>query len=156
MTPDLTLRLATGAEAMQIAAMSRDLVEHGLPWRWTAPRIRACLRERSTNVAVALEEGSLVGFGIMKYADEEAHLLLFAVSARHRRKGIGAALLEWLEAVAREAGIRRVELECRRDNEAARNFYGVLGYHERLIVRRMYSGVVDGIRLEKWLSLPRD
>jgi ribosomal protein S18 acetylase RimI-like enzyme len=53
--------------------------------------------------------------------------------------------------VARTAGVSRVLLECRRDNAAAREFYGELGYHERAIVRRMYSGLEDGITLEKWL-----
>ena len=116
------VRLATGGDAMAIAALSRDQIERGLPWRWTAPRVRACVRDRATNVAVAVESACVLGFGIMQYADEVAHLLLFAVQAVHRRRGIGSALLEWLEAVAREAGIRRVVLECRRDNDAARNF----------------------------------
>jgi ribosomal-protein-alanine N-acetyltransferase len=146
------VRLATAADAAPVAAMSRDLIERGLPWRWTAPRVRACLKDRSVNVAVAVDGATLLGFGIMQYADEEAHLLLLAVDPRHRRKGVGTVLLGWLEAVAREAGIRRVLLECRRDNEGARNFYGSLGFHERRIVRRMYSGVEDGIRLEKWLA----
>jgi ribosomal protein S18 acetylase RimI-like enzyme len=45
-----------------------------------------------------------------------------------------------------------VLLECRRDNEAAREFYGALGYQEQVIVRGMY-GSEDGIRLEKWLAV---
>lgn len=103
------------------------------------------------NVAVATDEAStLLGFGIMQY-EEEAHLLLFAVDPGNRRQGVGSALLEWLEAVAKTAGLQRVQLECRRENEAARNFYGARGYHERVIVRRMYEGVEDGIRLEKQL-----
>jgi ribosomal-protein-alanine N-acetyltransferase len=112
--------------------MSRDQIEQGLPWRWNPERVRRALRDRNTNVAVAGEGRHLLGFGIMLYADEDAHLLLFAVDPAHRRQGIGAALLEWLET-------------------AARNFYGALGYHEQRIVRGMYSGVEDGITLEKWL-----
>ncbi len=92
------------------------------------------------------------GFGIMQYSDDDAHLLLFAVDPDHRRRGVGTALLAWLETVARTAGLKRVLLECRRDNEIAREFYGAHAYHEREIVRRMYSGVEDGIALEKWLS----
>jgi [ribosomal protein S18]-alanine N-acetyltransferase len=34
---------------------------------------------------------------------------------------------------------------------AARNFYSEHGYHERAIRKRMYSGVVHGVQLEKWL-----
>ena len=72
-------------------------------------------------------------FGIMSYREETAHLLLFAVRRTHQRQGIGSAVLDWLEAVARVAGIRRIQLECRRDNAAARNFYGEHGYHEQVI-----------------------
>ena len=37
------------------------------------------------------------------------------------------------------------------DNEAARSFYSERAYHERAIVRRMYSARLDGVKLEKWL-----
>jgi ribosomal-protein-alanine N-acetyltransferase len=151
MRPPISVRLATSGDVHGIAAMSRDLIEHGLPWRWTPERVRRCLRDRNTNIAVASEDRLILGFGIMKYEEDEAHLLLFAVHPACRRRGVGAAIIEWLEAVARTAGISRVVLECRRENGGARDFYGALGYHERHIVRRMYEGVEDGITLEKWL-----
>jgi ribosomal protein S18 acetylase RimI-like enzyme len=94
---------------------------------------------------------SLVGFGIMSYTDENAHLFLFAVAAGQRRQGVGSALLAWLEAVARAGGVNRIALECRRSNEAARNFYGEHGYHEVSIARRYYRGLEDAIVLEKYL-----
>lgn len=150
------IRLATARDANAIAVMSRDQIEQGLPWRWTADRVRGCIRAPDINVLIADCEGrSLLGFGIMHYREEEAHLLLLGVTPRQRRRGVGAALVEWLEAVARTAGLTRVMLECRRDNESARNFYGALGYHEQMIVRRMYSGVEDGITLEKCIAAPR-
>jgi ribosomal-protein-alanine N-acetyltransferase len=148
----IIVRLATVDDANAIATLSRDQIEHGLPWRWTAERVRRALRDRNTNVAVASDGEKLVGFGIMLYADEDAHLLLFAVHPSWRRQGVGGALLNWLETVARTAGLRRVMLECRKENEPARNFYGSLGYHELLIVRRMYEGVEDGVTLEKWIA----
>lgn len=152
MTPLVDVRLATVADAEPIARLSRAHIEQGLPWRWTPERVARFVRDRDTNVAVARESGERVaGFGIMQYAEDEAHLLLFAVHPRHRRQGVGTAILSWLEAVARTAGVSRVVLECRRGNVAARDFYGALDYHERAIVRRMYSGVEDGVTLEKWL-----
>ena len=147
------VRLATAEDVHAIATMSRDHIEQGLPWRWNAARVRRAMRDRNTNVVVATDVERLLGFGIMLYADEDAHLLLFAVDVSCRRQGVGAALLRWLETVAEDAGLLRVQLECRRENEAARNFYGALGYHERRIVRRMYSGVEDGITLEKCLRV---
>jgi len=40
--------------------MSRDLIEYGLGWKWTAARIHRCLHDDSTNVAVAREGNDLV------------------------------------------------------------------------------------------------
>lgn len=145
------IRLATAADAAEIAAMSRDQIEQGLPWSWTEGRVRAAMRNRDTNVAVTGPTGALRAFGIMAYRDDVAHLLLFSVRPNYRRQGVGAELLRWLEAVAVTAGIGRIVVECRRDNSLARNFYGESGYHELAISRGYYRGLEDAIRLEKWL-----
>lgn len=146
-----SVRLATRVDAADIATMSRDEIERGLEWSWTEGRVLRAIANRDTNVAIVRERGDLIGFGIMAYREEAAHLLLFSVRSSHRRRGIGRLLLDWLERVAREAGIRRILLECRRDNTAARNFYAEHGYHELAIAKRYYQGVEDAIRLEKWL-----
>jgi ribosomal-protein-alanine N-acetyltransferase len=147
----LTVRFATRDDAAGIAQMSRDQIEQGLSWSWTEERVAAAIANRDTNVIVAGSSGTLTGFGIMTYRDESAHLQLFAVATAQRRHGVGSAMLEWLETVAREAGVRRIRLECRRSNEAARNFYGEHGYHELAIARRYYRGVEDAVVLEKHL-----
>jgi ribosomal-protein-alanine N-acetyltransferase len=151
---DADIGLALPADAAAIAALSRDSIEVGLPWRWTAARVARAIRDRETNVVVVRRGGSLAAFGIMSYRGDEAHLLLLAVRRDCRRSGIGSAVLAWLEGVARVAGIQRIVLEARRDNAAARSFYGVHGYHERFIVPALYSGVVDGVGLVKWLRSP--
>src|SRR5690348_11454552 len=137
-TSTLTIRLATRDDAAGIAEMSRDEIEQGLPWSWTEGRVERAIVNPEVNVIVASTQGEPCGFGIMSYVGDEAHLLLFAVAAGRRRQGVGSAMLEWLEAVAREAGGRRVRVECRRSNETARNFYGEHGYCESAIVRRYY------------------
>ena len=104
------------------------------------------------NVAVIRDSGTIAAFGIMSYRDDAAHLLLFAVRRSQQRRGLGSNLLYWLEEVARAAGMQRIHVECRRDNAAARNFYGEHGYHEQVIAKGYYSGVEDAIRLEKWLA----
>lgn len=153
MIADVTVRLATPADAMDIAAMSRDYIEHGLPWRWRPDRVAAAIINPDTNAVVVGERGALAAFGIMSYADGDAHLLLFAVRSASQRTGVGSAVLLWLEAVARTAGATRIQVEARKENEAARNFYSEHGYHERLIKKAMYSGIADGIRLEKVLRI---
>ena len=151
MQTDLPIRLADPADAEDIAALSRDLIEHGLPWSWRPARVQAAIRNPDTNVAVLRDEGALVAFGIMEYLESDAYLVLFAVRRERQREGIGSALLGWLEASAKVAGAERIRVDARRDNVAARSFYNELGYHEVAIRPGRYSAEVDGIRLEKWL-----
>jgi len=132
--------------------MSRDEIEHGLGWSWNEARVGRAIRDPDINVAVVRDQQTLVAFGIMSYRDDAAHLLLFAVRRSLQRRGLGSNLLCWLEEVARAAGLPRITVECRRNNVAARNFYGEHGYHELVIAKGYYSGVEDAIRLEKWLA----
>jgi ribosomal-protein-alanine N-acetyltransferase len=157
MTPILHVSIASERDARDIARMSRDLIEHGLPWTWRQERVSRAIAAANTNVAVIRERQSLTAFGIMEYWDEDAHLVLFAVRPDRQRQGVGTAVLRWLEASALVAGSQRIRLEARRDNVAARSFYNEHGYHELTINSRMYSGALDGIKLEKWLhSQPPD
>lgn len=151
MLADLAARLATVEDADVIGALSRDLIEYGMPWRWRPERIRRAIEAPDTNVVAVGPKGAPVAFGIMEYKEDEAHLLLFAVATEHQRKGIGSTLLRWLEDVARIAGVQRVQVEARRENGPARCFYNEHGYHEWVVEKGMYRPTVDGIRLEKWL-----
>lgn len=151
MLTHLAIRFATPADAPAIAALSRAEIEDGLPWTWRAPRVRHAIADPDTNAVVAGAPGEVHAFGLMYHADDDAHLLLFAVRRSRRRQGIGSALLHWLEQAAHAAGAQRIRVEARLDNEAARSFYNEHGYQECRIVRRMYSGRLDGVTLEKWL-----
>ena len=148
------VRLARLPDAPAIALLSRQAIEHGLPWKWTARRVSAAIVHPSTNVVVAEAAGRVAGFGIMSYQDEHAHLVLFAVAEGSRRGGVGSELLAWLETVARVAGLARIRVEARADNEAALAFYRRHGYIEREAVLGMYYGAEDGVRLEKSIVDP--
>ncbi|HCE07863.1 MAG TPA: hypothetical protein DEQ40_04525, partial [Oxalobacteraceae bacterium] len=113
MIAEYEIKLAVPGDAFAISELSRDTIEYGLPWNWTARRVATSIADSSTNVAVARQAERLVGFAIMKYGDEDAHVMLLAVHPAHRRKGAGSALLDWLEATARVAGIKSIQLEAR-------------------------------------------
>jgi ribosomal-protein-alanine N-acetyltransferase len=149
---NITIRLARVSDAAHIATMSRDHIEHGLPWTWTEGRVAAAIADSETNVVVAGEHGATIAFGIMSYPNDDAHLLLFAVRGEHQRRGVGSAILRWLEEAARTAGAKRIRVECRRDNAAARNFYCEHGYTELEITAKFYRGLKDGIHLVKWFA----
>lgn len=145
------IELAASADASGIALLSKETVEQGLPWRWTQQRVLACIRDRSTNTVVARAIDRLVGFAIMKYGDEEASLLLFAVDPAYRRQRVGSELLEWLEVTARTAGLRAIRLEARQDNQIASAFYRHHGYEEIGVVHGYYQGLEDAVRFLKRL-----
>ncbi|MDC8015574.1 GNAT family N-acetyltransferase [Tahibacter soli] len=148
-----TIELAQARDIPRIAAMSREFIEQGLGWRWGPGAVQRCVRDRATNVAVARDvDGAPAGFGIMKYGVTDAHLLLFGVAPAQRRRGIGAALLAWLEASAVTAGIELVFLEARAGNVAAREFYRSRGYRELTVLRGYYRGQEDAVRLGKDLT----
>ena len=145
----IPITLACPTDAAAIAALSRVEIEDGLPWRWTPARVARAIDNPMINVAVQREDGMLRAFGIMKYTDDAAHLLLLAVQPAYRRAGVGSALLSWLELVARNAGIGIVRLEARDDNPAARAFYRRRGYRELSVVAGMYCGIKAGVCLER-------
>ena len=151
MIANTAVRIATLVDAAEIAAMSRDYIEYGLPWGWKYERVAKAVNDPETNVVVIGAQGALVAFGIMSYSEDEAHLQLFAVRHAHQRRGMGSAVLTWLETVARTGGAKRIRVEARKDNDAARIFYCEHGYHERKISKAMYNASVDGVCLEKWL-----
>src|SRR2546426_5643948 len=123
MIAEYEVKLAVPGDALEISELSRDAIEHGLSWNWTPRRVAKSIVESSTNVVVVRQGDSLVGFAIMKYGEEEAHVLLLAVHPAHRRKGAGSTLLSWLEATARVAGIDLIRLEARAQNAGAISFY---------------------------------
>ena len=148
----MDLRLAEYQDAPAIAALSKAEIEYGLEWSWTPARVRKAITDQETNVLVASAGEQLLGFGIMVYREETAHLCLFAVQPNWRRQGTGSAMLAWLERVASVAGIQKLALEARHDNAGALAFYRRHGYVKSAIVAGMYQGIEDGVRLEKWLS----
>lgn len=145
------ISLAAPDHARRIAEMSREYIEYGLGWSWTQPRVLKAIRDKSTNVAVAREQDAILGFGIMRYGERYAHLVLLGVHLDHRKRGLGALLLAWLEKCAVTAGLERIQVEARADNEPALAFYGDQGYRRQGTVPGYYRGVVDAIRLEKAL-----
>jgi ribosomal-protein-alanine N-acetyltransferase len=146
------LRLARLADAGIIAALSRDLIEYGLHWRWTTTRVQESIRAADVNVLVACIHDKVVGFAIMRYGDDIAHLDLLAVAPSYRRAGIGRQLLSWLEECARVAGIFKVGLELREGNEGARIFYELIGYRTTGQIPGYYQGVEAAIRMSRDLT----
>ena len=155
-TGELPLEPARSTDAARIAAMSRRLVERGLPARWSRSRIAAGIRDPDVEVVVARSGVELAGFGMMSFdfAARRAHLLLFAVEPRWRRRRLGAALFGYLEALAKRGGIAELRLEVRARNRGARAFYRTLGFAEASRLPGYYECREDALVLVRTLSSP--
>jgi ribosomal-protein-alanine N-acetyltransferase len=140
-------------DAPAIAAMSRQLIEHGLAWSWNEERVERCLRNRDCVVLGARDRRRVVGFAIMEFYAIHAHLNLLAVQPGYQRQGVGRQLLEWLEASARTAGVFKVNLELRATNDAARLFYEKLGFNVVGRKAAYYDGREDAVRMTHDLTV---
>ena len=166
-TVAIELGLATLAEAPVLARMSRDYIENGLRWRWQTSQIRSLIQDPDTVSLCARSQplrrqdaaipasvyrhGDILGFGVMNYAFDTAHLMLLAVVPRARRRNIASNLLTWLEKTAMTAGVGRIELEVRAGNATARSFYRERGYYEHEYVAGYYGGQESAFRMVRHL-----
>jgi [ribosomal protein S18]-alanine N-acetyltransferase len=150
--PEISVGLARRSDIVEIARMSRDLIEAGLGWSWTPNRVAASLRSPIALVAVARAAERVAGFGIMHYGDDDAHLDLLGVDHDYRREGLGRRLVEWLEKPALVAGVSAVFLEVRASNHGAQAFYERLGYRTLAQIARYYQGRESAIRMGRELG----
>src|SRR5581483_943845 len=122
---------------------------------WTASRIGWHIRNPDSVVltakagAVSFVAPVIIGFAIMRYSDDVAHLNLLAVDPVHRRRGVARQLIRWLEETAETAGTFIIGLELRASNESALQFYRKLGYRELDRVSGYYQGVEPAIRMSR-------
>jgi ribosomal protein S18 acetylase RimI-like enzyme len=147
------LGLAHHTDAREIAEMSRDLIEAGLTWSWTPARVQHFITGSDSCVVVARREQRIAAFAIMHFGDDVAHLNLLAVAPEHRRQGLGNRMMQWLTATAIEAGVFRINLELRTQNEAARLFYEGMGFRQLGVVQGYYQGREAALRMSRHFAV---
>ena len=81
--------------------------------------------------------GDLAGYGVLMTGVGEAHLLNLSVAPDWQGQGLGRSLLHHFIDIARSCEARRMFLEVRPSNQAARWLYADTGFRE-LYVRRGY------------------
>ncbi|MFN0303939.1 MAG: GNAT family N-acetyltransferase [Burkholderiales bacterium] len=136
---DLSIKLATDDDLSAIAYMSRDLVEVGLPWRWTPEFVGKVLRDKSIVTIVCCDRGIVVAFASMYFSDEVARLIRVAVEPPYRGMGIARQMLEWLKVSCYTAGITRIDSKHRLKSRTARLFYRKCGFREHALHPRYYA-----------------
>jgi len=150
----IELGFACHDDAQTLALMSRDLIEAGLGWTYRGSRVAQLIRDPETVALVTRDGPRIVGFAIMSFGDERAHLVLLAVRPSHRRRGIARRMLSWLVDSAAIAGTGSIHVELRADNAVAYAMYETLGFAETFRVPRYYRGVETAVRMLRVLRAP--
>jgi len=153
------IRLAGAADAPPLAALSRDTIELGLPWRYREPEMLRFMRSPRYNVIVAEivnadTSSHIAGFAVMGYGENEAYLALLAVDPAQRRLGIARGMLDWLLRTAEVAGMESICVELREDNGVAAHLYESLGFAPAGSRPGGYYGVVNQNRMRLQLRPP--
>ena len=149
----IRLGLARQRNVKAIAAMSRGLIEHGLPSMWNERRISKCISNPDCVVLVARDRRRVAGFAVAEFWDDRIHINLFCVAPSYQRQGVGRSLLQWLESSAKTAGTFLMHLEVRESNTGARDFYKKQGFVETGFRRGYYAGQEDAVRLARDLRV---
>jgi ribosomal-protein-alanine acetyltransferase len=132
------------SEIPEVAALSERCFPHG---SWGEAELAADLTRAFAEVWVAREEegGPIVGYAIVWFPGDDGDVLTIGTEPRMRRRGIGRALLERLQASARERAVRTLTLEVRPSNEPAVALYEEAGFVEQAVRKRYYSDGEDAL-----------
>jgi [ribosomal protein S18]-alanine N-acetyltransferase len=150
----ITLGLAGPGDAMTLAQMARDYIETGLGWSYQPRRIGELIRDPDVTTLVARDAAATIGFAIMSFGEDRAHLVLLAVHPSRRRRGIARRMLVWLVDSATTAGMASIHVELRADNAAAYAMYEAAGFAETFRVPRYYRGRETAVRMLRVLRAP--
>jgi ribosomal-protein-alanine N-acetyltransferase len=113
--------------------------------------LRYFLTLASADCVIAEEGGKIVGFILSEENPPLAHIITLDVDAKHRRKGIGGALLEALESNLAARGVRSILLETAIDNEPAVAFWKSRGYRIEATLKRYYLKRINAYEMRKIL-----
>lgn len=101
---------------------------------------------------VLVKNDEVIGFCVMNYAANEAHILSISVHLDYQRQGLGQQLLNHLLALAKANGADDIFLEVRSSNTGAINLYKKNNFVE-VGVRKDYYPAEDDYPSEDAITM---
>lgn len=95
---------------------------------------------------VATTGDEIVGYAVIDRWPDQEHLVSIAVTPKHRKTGVGQALLDHLIGRLDTGSLK---LEVRRSNEAAIELYRKNGFVRTGVAHSYYTDGEDAIQMEK-------
>ncbi|MDB5680575.1 MAG: ribosomal-protein-alanine acetyltransferase [Sphingomonas bacterium] len=117
-TAAIDLREGDVRDLDRIDRMMADAFDPRWGEAWTRNQVIGILAVPGVWLTIAEQGGRAVGFALTRGVLDEAELLLLAVVADARRKGVGAALLRSVVGDCALRGIVSLHLEVRDGNDA--------------------------------------
>ncbi len=109
--------------------------------------------EKGSAVIKAVDDGKIVGFGVLEKSLDFGYLHLLAVADGYRRQGIAKLILEHLHNEAKGDNIDNILLEVRCSNEGAISLYKAMDYKVIACRKGFYSSPAeDGFTMQKELK----
>jgi len=138
---------------MQISDIAQvmQIEESVCDYPWTANIFRDCLLV-GYEAWVLVSEKTLLGYGLLSIAANEAHVLTISIKPTHHRQGLGLQLMRHLIQIATEAKVEQLLLEVRESNHAAYKLYEQLGF-TAIGIRKEYYQTKNGREDAKVLAL---
>lgn len=106
-----------------------EIERQGYSHPWSEAVFLDCFKD-SYRLWALCKEGSLIGYAVVAYLVDEAHLLNLCIHPDNRGSGAGRYLLQHLVDKAREDGMVQVLLEVRVSNRTAEQLYKSAGFGE--------------------------
>lgn len=136
-TLSITLRPMTLVDVKAVLAIEQQ-VQYA-PWTYT-------LFEDSLErhvCWVAEQHGAVVGFFVVQFIVDEAHLLNIAVEPQQQKQGIGRILLDAVQQQSLLKNANTIFLEVRAGNKRAIRLYQMAGFNE-IGLRKNYYPAAQG------------
>jgi ribosomal protein S18 acetylase RimI-like enzyme len=128
MLNSIEIRPYIQADEVAVVALWRQVFPDDPPHNDPALNIRLKMTTQPELFFVAAREGEVVGTVMAGYDGHRGWIYRVAVDPRHRREGVGAAMVRLAEEELRKRGAPKVNLQILKDNSAVVGFYERLGY----------------------------
>ncbi|WP_375390650.1 GNAT family N-acetyltransferase [uncultured Sphingomonas sp.] len=138
-TRAIALRPGSARDIDTVERLMADAFDPRWGEAWTRGQCLGVLAMPGVRLTLAYLDEAPAGFALVRQVLDEVELLLIAVAAHRRRRGVGEAMLRAVIADARGAGVARVHLEVRAGNTAVR-LYLARGFHKVGERRGYYRG----------------
>ncbi len=116
---------------------------------WTFKMLASSFEAENFRGVLAEDGGETIGYGGMTVAADSADIDNIAVPEASRRSGVACAVMDGLQKIAKDEGVKKLFLEVRVSNYAAMKLYLKCGFRGAYARTRYYPDGEDCLVMVK-------